>query len=340
MGAMLRLAFLALLALAQSPCPAQGSPPAGRSAALVTRSLTETGAGFAAQLAPRLAAKASGGGVAVTVADAEGDERQQILAARSRGATLLIEAKVTSLASSSATLLGEERRRMSASLSWRALDIAGDTELIGSGQAAESSLSDTVISPEEQAAALAGALAEKAGAELAQRLAAAKPTVIARLAVPVRVLADGLSLPSLTVGPDFRLSRSKEDLPLELSGFTLTCDGIAVGTVPSERPAELPRGLREVTLARPGFETWTGRVDVREGLRLEPVIRPSAEGLARWRDQLAFLRGLEDGAKLTDAEVERVRAAAAMLRNSGFRTNIDLKVDAKELPETVVVPAR
>jgi hypothetical protein len=124
-----------------------------------------------------------------------------------------------------------------------------------------------------------------------------------------------------------------------MTGFTLSCDGIVVGTVPAERAPELPKGLREVTLARGGFETWTGRVEVREGLRLEPVIRPSAEGLARWRDQIAFLRGLEDGAKLSDAEAERVRAAAAMLRNSGFRADIDVKVDAKELPETVIVPA-
>lgn len=338
----MRLPALCLLTLlAGLPCPARdtGSPPA-RSAALVTRSLADSGSAFAARLSPILAAKASAGGVAVVVAEPAGDERQQILAARSRGATLLIEAKVTSLASASATLLGEERRRMSASLSWRALDIAGETELVGSGQASESSLSDTVVSAEEQESALAGALAEEAGAEIAARLAAAKPAVVARLAVPVRVLADGLALPSVTIGPDFRVTRGKEDLALEMTGFTLTCDGVVVGTVPAERAPELPKGLREVTLARGGFETWTARVDVREGLRLEPAIRPTAEGLARWRDQIAFLRGLEDGARLTEAEAERVRAAAAMLRNSGFRTNIDVKVDAKELPETVVAPAR
>jgi len=334
-------ALFSLLALAASPCAAQNNPiqPA-RSAALVTRSLSDNAVAFAAQLGPRLAATASAEGVAVVVADPAGDERQQILAARARGAALLIEAKVTSLTVASATLLGEERRRMTASLAWRALDIAGDTELVGSGQATESSLADTVLSADEQAAALAGALAVKAGSELATRLAASKPAVIARLAVPVRVLADGLSLPSITVGPDFRVARGKEEIPLEMTGFTLTCDGLVVGTVPAERAPELPRGLREVTLARGGFETWTGRVDVREGLRLEPVIRPTAEGLARWRDQITFLRGLEDGAKLTDAEAERVRGAAAMLNNSGFRTNIDVKIDAKELPETVVAPIR
>ena len=334
-------ALCCLLALAFAPVPAEeGQPRVGRSAALVTRSLGEGGAAFAAQLGPRLAARASAGGVAVAAAEPAGDERQQILAARSRGATLLVEAKVTSLAATSATLLGEERRRMSASLSWRVLDIAGDTDLVGSGEASESSLADTVVGAEEQAAGLAGSLAEKAGAQIAARLAGARPAVVARLPVPVRVLADGLSLPALTVGPDFRVARGKEELPLEMAGFTLTCDGVVVGTVPSERAPELPKGLREVTLSRGGFETWTARVDVREGLRLEPAIRPTAEGLARWRDQVAFLRGLEDGARLTEAEAERVRGAAAMLRNSGFRTNIDVKVDAKELPETVVAPAR
>lgn len=333
----MRLSTLCLLlALTAATCPAQDKPP---SAAMVTRSLSEAGAAFATQLGPRLAARASAGGVAVVTAQPAGDERGQILAARAQGASLLVEARVTSLATTTANLLGEERRRMSVSLSWRALDIAGDTALVGSGQASESSLADTILPAEEQAGALAGALAEKAGAEIAAALAAHKPAPLARVAVPVRILADGLSLPSISVGADFRVSLGKESLPLEMTGFTLSCDGIVVGTVPAERAPELPKGLREVTLARGGFETWTGRVEVREGLRLEPVIRPSAEGLARWRDQIAFLRGLEDGAKLSDAEAERVRAAAAMLRNSGFRADIDVKVDAKELPETVIVPA-
>lgn len=335
MSTALPLLLLAPLAFAQ-----EGKPVSDRSSVLVCRSLSEGGRGFAAKLGPKLAARASSSGVAVSPADnPEAGEGDQVTAARARGASFLIYVKVTSFSAVTTTLLGQERRRLTASVAWRALDIGANPELAGSGQLTDSSLADAVLPAEEQAAGLAAALAEKAGAELAASLAAAKPAVIARLAVPVRVVADGLSLPSITVGPDFRVTRGKEEIPLEMTGFTLTCDGVVVGTVPAERPLELPHGLREVTLSRGGFETWTGRVDVREGLRLEPAIRPTAEGLARWRDQLAFLRALEDGAKLGEAEAERVRAAAAMLRNSGFRTNIDVKVDAKELPETVVAPA-
>jgi hypothetical protein len=338
--AMRPLALLCLLAHIAAPSFAQEKPTSpGRSAALVARSLTDAGAGFAAQLGPQLAARASSGGVVVVAAEASaGDERQQILSARARGASFLIEAKVTAFTLTTASLLGEERRRLSTTLTWRAFDISSDTLLVGSGQVTESSLADAILSAEEQAAGLAVIVAEKAGAELAARLSAAPAVVVTRIPVAVRILADGLSLPSVSVDADFKVSVSKESLPLELTGFTLTCDGLVIGTVPGDSPTELPKGLREISLSRSGFETWTGRVEVREGLQLTPALRPSTEGLARWRDQITFLQQLVDGAKLNDAEVERVRAAAQTLRNSGFRTNIDLKVDAKELPETVIVP--
>lgn len=334
------LKALTLLALAPLALAQEGKPAPDRSSVLVCRSLSEGGRGFAAELGPKLAARASSSGVAMSPTDnPEAGEGDQVTAARARGASFLVDVKVTSFAAVTTTLLGQERRRMTASVAWRALDIGANPELAGSGQLTDSSLADAVLPAEEQAAALSGAMAEKVGSEIAARLGSARARTVDRVQVAVRVTADGLSLPSVTVDAESRVTLSKEPLPLELGGFTLACDGVVLGTVPGERPVGIPQGLRNLTLSRAGFETWTARVDVREGLRLEPVLRPTAEGLARWRDQLAFLRSLADGAKLTDAEVERVRAAAQALRNSGFRANIDVKVDAKELPETVVVPA-
>ena len=91
-------------------------------------------------------------------------------------------------------------------------------------------------------------------------------------------------------------------------------------------------------MRRAGFETWTRKVELRDGLALEVAATPTPEALARVRGHAAFLAGLADGVRLNAAEVERVKGAAEALRNSGFKVN--LKVDAKELPETVVVPAR
>ena len=338
----MRVPFPALLLAAlAAACPAQERrDEPGRSAVLVTRSLTPEGKAFAERLGPALAARAAGSGTGVaTAASAEAPEDEQVAAARARGASFLLEARVTSFSSTTTTLLGENRRRMTAAVAWRGLEISGNPEGAGAGQVVETSVADAALPAEEQAAALAATVAEKLGAEMAGRLAAAPVRAVARVPVAVRATADGLSLPSLAVDADGRVSVGKDALPLELGGFTVTCDGVALGTAPGEGPLGMPAGLRALTITRPGFEPWTARVDVREGLRLEPALRPTAEALARWRDQLAFLRSLADGAKLADAEVERVRAAAEALRNSGFRTNIDVKVDAKELPETVVVPA-
>lgn len=54
-------------------------------------------------------------------------------------------------------------------------------------------------------------------------------------------------------------------------------------------------------------------------------------GYARWKDNTAFLRELEAGEKLTDAEVELIKGGAQTLRQSGFKVDFkgDIKMDGK-----------
>ena len=47
------------------------------------------------------------------------------------------------------------------------------------------------------------------------------------------------------------------------------------------------------------------------------------EAYARWKDATAFINGLKNGAKLTDAEVKKLEGEAKMLENSGFKVNVD-----------------
>ena len=51
-------------------------------------------------------------------------------------------------------------------------------------------------------------------------------------------------------------------------------------------------------------------------------------GYQRWKDNTAFLNSIENGKKLTDAEAEKLRGEAQMLRQSGNLVNV--KVDTKE----------
>lgn len=308
-----------------------------RSGILVTRATGKAAQGFAAVLAPKVAAAVTDSGLAVSTSEVgEQNETQQITDARSRGATYLIEVTVASFTSNEVTLLSQPARRLSANLAWRVLDITANNAAVGSGQASDSSVSDTIIAEDEQIAALSDNLARKVGGEIVAKLSRTKAKALQEWPVQVRIKADDLSFPNIVVDENHVVRRSKEPVNVELTGFTLTCDGVVVGTVPSATPVSLPRGLHSLTLERSGFETWKGKVNVREGLVLEPAIRPTEESLNRWRSQTAFLQGLTDGAKLSDAEAEKARGAAESLRNSGFK----VKIDAKELPQTVITPLR
>jgi hypothetical protein len=234
--------------------------------------------------------------------------------------------------------LSQQSRRLSTNIAWRIIDISANNSAIGSGQVADASVSDTVISEDEQMATLSDQIAQKVGDSITKKINGTKGKQVAELPVQFRIKADELTFPSIVVDENHVVRRSKEPVNVELTGFTLTCDGVVVGTVPSAMPILLPRGLRSITLERSGFETWKGKVSIKDGLVIEPVIRPTEESINRWRSQTAFLQGLADGAKLTDAQAEKVRGLAESLRNSGFKANVNVKVDAKELPESVILP--
>lgn len=310
-----------------------------RSAVLVTRGIGKAAQAFGAGLSPKVAAQASESGVSISPSEVgEQTETQQIVDARSRGANYLIEISVNSFSSSVNKILSQESRRIATNVAWRIIDISANNAAVGSGQVNDSSVADTILAEDEQIAALSDAVAQKVGVGIVQKLNGTKGKQATEWPVQFRIRADELTFPSIVVDENHVVRRSKEPINVELSGFTLTCDGVVVGTVPAATPISLPRGLRSITLERPGFEPWKGKVNVKEGLVIEPVIRPTEESINRWRSQTAFLQGLADGAKLTDAQAEKVRGAAETLRNSGFKTNVNVKVDAKELPESVILP--
>ena len=55
------------------------------------------------------------------------------------------------------------------------------------------------------------------------------------------------------------------------------------------------------------------------------------EAYARWVSSTAFLNHLQNGAKLTDAEVKVLEGEAKMLSQSGY------KVDTKDAPATNLI---
>ena len=73
-------------------------------------------------------------------------------------------------------------------------------------------------------------------------------------------------------------------------------------------------------------------MNVVEGQKLKVALQLSEAGYQRWKDNTAFLQALENGRKLTDAEVKVLEGKAQMLRQSGYKVDVkeDIKVDTKE----------
>ena len=135
--------------------------------------------------------------------------------------------------------------------------------------------------------------------------------------------------------PDVRIvnntvSIGKNNLDVQALDVTVELDGVVIGSAPSLFKA-LP-GLHKLRLTREGFTPWERTMNVVEGQNLKVALQLSEAGYQRWKDNTAFLQALENGRKLTDAEVKVLEGKAQMLRQSGYKVDVkeDVKVDTKE----------
>ena len=135
--------------------------------------------------------------------------------------------------------------------------------------------------------------------------------------------------------PDVRIvnntvSIGKNNLDVQALDVTVELDGVVIGSAPSSFKA-LP-GLHKLRLTREGFTPWERTMNVVDGQKLKVALQLSDAGYQRWTDNTAFLQALENGRKLTDAEVKVLEGKAQMLRQSGYKVDVkeDIKVDTKE----------
>jgi hypothetical protein len=175
-------------------------------------------------------------------------------------------------------------------------------------------------------------LLEKAAVEIAGKIPA-PPTVIvnknlAEFSIVCSITDAGgqaLSLPDIRFTEDRTVVIEKTPVPV-MANATVELDGAAVGSTPDAFRA-LP-GLHKIKLTHGQCEPWEKTIVISPGQRLKVVLQMTDSAYQRWKDQTAFLQTLENGRKLTDAEVERVKGLAQMLKQSG--TKVDIKVDTKE----------
>jgi len=309
-----------------------------RSAVLVVRGFSGESAYFGGLIGPKLSSKSSTTGVSVSPVEAKlGTQKEMINEARGRGANFLIDVDVAQFSSANVDILGQKQRRMAATLSWRIIDITGANVAVASGEAKDFNLTEQILPESEQSSNLADSIVSKAGLEIASALKDSAIKISKEISVPIVITADELSFPSVVVNKDHVLEISKENLQVKLSGFSILIDGILVGTTDESAVVNLPVGLHDISLERSGFVEWKQRVKVSPGLSLRPVIKPTDQSVVAWREQVKFIQELTVGAKLTDAQIELINSKAKELSNSGYK--VDIKVDAKALPETVIYPS-
>ncbi len=180
-------------------------------------------------------------------------------------------------------------------------------------------------------------LLDEASEKIAESFGKASATIAAAPARPGMVdfsvtcgMQDIAQLP-VTV-PDVRLSKDgtvsvgTERLPVDVLNATVELNGVVVGSTPGTFKGT--PGLNKIRISREGFTPWERTINIVANQSLKVALQMSEAGYKRWQDNMSFLQNLENGKKLTDAQVKVLEGYAKALSESGYKVNI--KVDTKE----------
>jgi hypothetical protein len=128
-----------------------------------------------------------------------------------------------------------------------------------------------------------------------------------------------ITVPDLQVTKDNQVVRSGRNLEVQALDVTVELDGVAIGSAPGTFQAR--PGLHKLRLSREGFKNWDRTINIVDGQKLKVALQMSEQGYNRWKDNLAFLQGLENGRKLTDAEVKLTEGMAKFWSESHYRVD-------------------
>lgn len=105
---------------------------------------------------------------------------------------------------------------------------------------------------------------------------------------------------------------------LEPAAVMVKIDGVLAGSAPGA--FVIPLGMHRIHMERPLFEPVDVMINVREGMGAITIpMKLTQAGLHEWRENAKFFLELKEGAALTAAQVDQMRAFADFLRNSSMR---------------------
>lgn len=269
------------------------------------------------------------------------DQSSALRLAQNLGVDYIIQASIASLSLRdkhvAAYGVNVTNQETSLLLSYKVLDgVAGGT-LLG----------DTVkVSTKEQQAAgaqidrsglvddLLDEAAQKVVAGLGQRLArkplTAPAAKAAFVSINLKVEAADLMVPDVRIGDENTVTISESKYKVSPLAATVEVDGVAVGSAPGT--IQLRPGFSKLRLTREGFQPWERTINAVAGQTLTVAMTLSDAAYARWQESTAFMNGLKNGAKLTDAQVKAIEGYAKMLEQSGYKVDTDENIQ-------VIVPA-
>ena len=153
-----------------------------------------------------------------------------------------------------------------------------------------------------------------------------------RVSLTVTCGMTDLSIPDVEKQADGSYKIVANAYRLEPMSVTVEIDGLVVGSAPGT--FQVKPGISKIRLSREGFKEWARTINVYDGQVLQVSLQMDEAGYARWRENISFLQGLKEDAKISDAEAEKIRGIAKMFEQSGYR--IDYKIDSKKAPDVEI----
>jgi hypothetical protein len=170
-------------------------------------------------------------------------------------------------------------------------------------------------------------IAESAGSKTIRTVVASSKLAEFSVACGMQDLAQlPATVPDVELTANNTVVIGKERIPVLALNVMVELDGAGIGSTPATFKV-LP-GLHKIRLRRDGFKDYEGTITVYQGQTFNIALEMTDAGYQRWMANTAFLNSIENGKKLTDAEAEKLKGEAQMLRQSGNLVNI--KVDTKE----------
>lgn len=142
-----------------------------------------------------------------------------------------------------------------------------------------------------------------------------------------------LSVPELMKDKDGNFILGGNRYKLEAMSVTVELDGVVIGSAPGEFQV-LP-GLHKIRLTREGFKDFERTINVRDGQHLNIPLILTDKGRKNWLEMANFFNGLKSKEKLVEAQVEKMKGYADMLRQSGIRIDGRARIGMIDPPPAV-----